>query len=1150
MGETDKDIINFVNFMKKHQIKKGDSETLLTHTAMGPIHPKLHPWKGNYSIIGPDYEKFIDLYQLAVGKMDMHIVERPSNPVVPVFIDIDFNFTKKLKERQYLDKHIEAIVEVYNDLFKECLNISDDELKAFVFEKPSPTFEEKKTGSRYKDGFHILYPEVPLDVKKRYYFFDKAKEQIIEKDIFGDIDFTNTYEDILDMSVISSNGILMYGAQKPDREPYGLTKIYNHDMTIEELDNYDDDDLVGYLSLQKYCDDDEIQFVTDSNLKQKSRNDSDYDSSDEGNNSKFDSRKTTKSRLDKECDDIYEKYVNPKKSKGKKSIGDYIDQMGDFSEYRNYEEDGDNQKVSNKVAKDNTKAQQKQFVGGKQMDIEMAIGFTRILNKKRCTEYRNWMEVGWALYSVSPSLLPTFIEFSKRAPEKYESGCCEKVWKSASEHGSYGSTISSLFWWARQDNYEQYLDVLRRQINPLITEAKSGTHDDVANVVYQMYKSIFKCISIQKNIWYEFQGDSWVLLDSAYTLIEKITSEVTCEFFKFHGLIIGCAQSSMGQSTDQDEYIKQSGKIQKLYEKLKNNAYVKQVVECCARKFYDKTFEKSLNSNRMIIGFNNGIYDLQNKCFRRGTPDDLLSMTTGYDYKEYKHDSPEIKKIEKYFSQVQREDDMKGYVLRLIASFLDGRIKDQKFILWTGHGCHAVDEEIRMFDGSSKKVQDIELRDKVLGPDGRERRVCVIYHDKYDMYTVYANDQTCTTFKVTGNHRLALRCHYKPTIVQTHDDIGNIQIYWVRHHILTHDGPIQMETQFYDIESAIKFIKSLENSEVHVEYGQVIPISIEEYQTISPEISKYYKLFKHTSEMDFDSSFFIEKFPEKQEYYGIELDGDKKYVMTNGYVTFNSNGKSTTISLIHGTLGDYGGVLSSQVVTRKRGGSGQATPDLADKNGKRFLVIQEPDHDDQIYVGAMKELSAGNDEIPVRALYGNPFVYKPQFKMVLCCNKLPHIPSNDGGTWRRLRVTPWEAQFMDLDYPRVEMKSHQFYKDPNLEDDMKKWPQPFAWLLLNKYYPDYCERGLMEPAKVKDFTNKYKKDSDFYMEYLNDFTELTGDEKDTETMIVIYRYFKAWFKEAYNEKPPAQKEFSNYLETAGYVIEKASVKGIRMTLGD
>jgi phage/plasmid-associated DNA primase len=90
----------------------------------------------------------------------------------------------------------------------------------------------------------------------------------------------------------------------------------------------------------------------------------------------------------------------------------------------------------------------------------------------------------------------------------------------------------------------------------------------------------------------------------------------------------------------------------------------------------------------------------------------------------------------------------------------------------------------------------------------------------------------------------------------------------------------------------------------------------------------------------------------------------------------------------------------------------------------------------------------------------------------------------------------------------------------------------------------------MEPAKVKDFTNKYKKDSDFYMEYLNDFTELTGDEKDTETMIVIYRYFKAWFKEAYNEKPPAQKEFSNYLETAGYVIEKASVKGIRMTLGD
>ena len=81
-----------------------------------------------------------------------------------------------------------------------------------------------------------------------------------------------------------------------------------------------------------------------------------------------------------------------------------------------------------------------------------------------------------------------------------------------------------------------------------------------------------------------------------------------------------------------------------------------------------------------------------------------------------------------------------------------------------------------------------------------------------------------------------------------------------------------------------------------------------------------------------------------------------------------SNGKSTTIDLVKGLLGDYFGILPITILTRKRQNSSGPTPELSDKNGKRLLVLQEPEHTDVIYVGQMKELT-GTDTIYTRGMY-------------------------------------------------------------------------------------------------------------------------------------------------------------------------------------
>lgn len=1099
MSRQNSIVEKYIKFMLDHLVKKGDKTKTITHTLMGPLSPD-KPYRGAYSIDGIDYEVFMKLYKQVVNIIDMHIVERPTE-VGPVVIDIDFKTSNKHKDRQYLDEHIECIINKYTTLFKKYLDINVNDIKAFVFEKPSPTWEDKN--SQYKDGFHIYYPDVPLDVKKRYFFFDKVKKEIIQEDSFSDIPFTNTYNEIFDSSVISSNGMLMFGSHKENREPYGLTKIYDHNLEIEKTDLCDDDyDLISHFSLRRYSKEDEIQF---------------------------------KSKYIKQNDDaaeIYENYV----AKSKKSNVKHND--SDSDESSDEEDEKNNKKKSQKTKnKKMTGDIEKEFSfdNPKESEIKMAKMLVRVLSKSRANEYKEWMSVGWALHSVSPSLLPTYIEFSKRCPKKYEPGCCEKIWQSAEENNNYNYTIASLHWWAKNDDEVAYREVMRERVKELIYKAESGTHEDIANIVREMYKHIYKCVDIKKNLWYEFQGHKWVLVDSAYTLCERISSEVTKEFYVLHSYYL--QEAATRESIDQDDTIKKSQKINRIYEKLKNNTFIKSVVETCGRKFKDEKFEENLNTNKMLLGFENGVYDLENMCFRNGNPDDMISMTTQYDYIKFDEKDPRVKKIEKFFSQVQLEEDIRGYVLRLISSFLNGNVDDQKFILWTGSGCHAKDELIMMHDKSQKVIQDINLNDNVMGSDGRKRRVVAIFNGKDKMYNVIAKDNLKTTFKVTRKHRLALRCHYRPQIVKEHDDVYDKDIYWVHYHELIENVPMKSEKIFYSEKDAMIFIDKLCLQQHTIEYGSVIPASIESLIYVKHDVLKHYKLFKpeNRNDLNNDVSFVLMECKDDEEYFGIEVDGDKQYIMGNGYATYNSNGKSTVIDLIHNTLGDYAGVLPVTVLTRKRGASGAATPELADKRGKRFLAIQEPEHDEQIYVGLMKELSAGNDKIQARALYGNPFYFKPQFKMILICNRLPPIPASDDGTWRRLRVTPWETKFVELDY-KEKLKPNEFKKDKNLTKDIEKWNQPFIWLLVNKYYPEYLKIGLNEPPKVTQYTNNYKKDSDIYLEFLTEYTEKTDNDDDMEQVEYLYKLFTTWHKTAYEGKRPAKKEFTGYLEKKGYVF--------------
>lgn len=235
---------------------------------------------------------------------------------------------------------------------------------------------------------------------------------------------------------------------------------------------------------------------------------------------------------------------------------------------------------------------------------------------------------------------------------------------------------------------------------------------------------------------------------------------------------------------------------------------------------------------------------------------------------------------------------------------------------------------------------------------------------------------------------------------------------------------------------------------------------------------------------------------------------DEKFHIWTGT---GGNGKSLAINLFQLSLGDYACTLPITILTSKRPSATTANPEIAKTKGKRFCVFQEPEHDDKIHVGYMKEISGG-DKISARSLFKEPIEFIPQFKLILTCNNLPDIPSNDGGTWRRLRVVEFAMMFVDNPDPN---NPKQKKKNPHFKNEFNELKEAFMSALINRF-ENYKINGLIEPSKVTEYTQSYQRNSDKYLDFIVDSLVKTNENSDKISIKNLFGYFKLWHKEFYN----------------------------------
>ena len=319
-----------------------------------------------------------------------------------------------------------------------------------------------------------------------------------------------------------------------------------------------------------------------------------------------------------------------------------------------------------------------------------------ILSPTRADSFESWIRVGWCLHNIDYSLLDSWIDFSMNSA-KYEEGACEDKWYSMTDTGL---SLGSLYRWAREDNIAEYKAIISNNLQNFILSSLNKSHHDIAKVIYDMFKHEFKCVSNRNKTWYQFSNHRWNEIDNAVELKKKISEDVVDEYCNYANSLDGKIKELSGDPGQQELFIKRAQTALSISLQLRNEPFKNHIISACAVLFHDKTFYERLDSNVDLIGFENGVYDLDKMEFRDGLPEDYISFSTGIEYREIEETDELVKNVHEFLEQVLPIPAVKQYVLQVLSSMLSGKTGDEKFHIWTGCGGNGKSKLIELFENA------------------------------------------------------------------------------------------------------------------------------------------------------------------------------------------------------------------------------------------------------------------------------------------------------------------------------------------------------------------------------------------------------------------------------------------------------------------
>ena len=223
------------------------------------------------------------------------------------------------------------------------------------------------------------------------------------------------------------------------------------------------------------------------------------------------------------------------------------------------------------------------------------------------------------------------------------------------------------------------------ETNRLLTRALVGTDRLVADFFYSIYKD--KIYHWKKaDEWYRFENGLWVKGNIASVILLLSDTEFQKFFQQAETMYETLATSN---KYDEESRLKKLRRIKTVRTNLQKQTYANNVVLMSRGLFSNgfKKFIKLLDSNKNLIGFDNGVYDLNQGLFRASLSTDFLSKTVGYDYDEEKLNNPDVRmKVLQFLDQIFPKTGLTNYIIKYFSTSLSGFVKDQIVLIGVGDG--------------------------------------------------------------------------------------------------------------------------------------------------------------------------------------------------------------------------------------------------------------------------------------------------------------------------------------------------------------------------------------------------------------------------------------------------------------------------------
>ena len=658
----------FDEFLKRFKYNANVSSEI-THTRIGSN--ELNVYGGSYTIGDDNREEFLEKYydHVFVKRRQEHLTEKQLIKDGPILVDLDLHYEPSVDSRLHTKEHIIDLIMLYAESIGKLVNVENNvPIDVFVLEKPNVNVLDIKT----KDGIHLI---IGISMHKALQLMLREMIKVEIKSMWEELPIINTWDGVLDEGVTKGDcNWQMYGSRKPGHKAYELTYHYKIIYT-ESLNQWD---------MEEY---DVSEFNLKENLHLLSAQYNEYKSYEVRN----------------ECKNEYEKKIEAFNKKDKKTT------IKKKTILKVTEEDDDS--VSSMEILDKKIEELFTDIRPTDYQIKEIHNYVMILPDTfyGAGSYDKWIRVGWALKNTSDKLFLTWVKMSSKSNEfSFEQiGDMYDKWQKFEYKNEDALTSRSIMYWAKNNaSKEDYEAVRNETIDYFIQESiKTSTEYDFANVLYNIYKDLFVCASIKGNMWFQYKGHKWEKTDSGNSLRLMISKDMHDIYVNKCAVIVEKLQTLDQADERYDNYRKLTNKYSDICVLLKKTSWKNNIMREAQELFFDGEFINKLDQNPYLMCFNNGVVDFKTGIFRRGQPDDYLSMCTNIDYLQY-NSNKQFKEIsddiDEFMDQLFPNPELKKYMWEHLASCLIGTNDNQTFNIYTGSGAN----------GKSKLV---DLMSKLLG---------------------------------------------------------------------------------------------------------------------------------------------------------------------------------------------------------------------------------------------------------------------------------------------------------------------------------------------------------------------------------------------------------------------------------------------------